>query len=368
MDTNGHARRVTVLSGVGGGARLAHGFATVTDELTVVVNTADDSHIYGLSISPDLDTVIYTLAGLIDPAKGWGRADETFTALEALRALGEDTWFTLGDKDLATHIVRTQRLRAGDSLSTITAQMCGALGVRARVLPMSDDAVATRLETASGHMGFQEYFVRRRHADPVYAVEFDGIDAARPAPGVVEALSRSDIVILGPSNPFVSIGPILAVPGVRDALAATSSVRAAISPLIGGRVVKGPAADMLATLGHEVSAVGIAQMYEGLVDVFVIDDADSALAGRIKALGLQLGRIPLHRVLWHYSNLLSHQSLRTAVPQRYIHTSAADPHPSSTHSPPRGAYCLREHGRQDHWRTVIFGSKVDTLEPPLSTT
>lgn len=279
---------MTLLAGGGGGAKLAHGFAQVTDSLTVVVNTADDAELHGLHVSPDVDTVLYTLAGRIDPAQGWGLAGDTDVVLRAMAELGEDTWFHLGDRDLATHILRTARLRAGATLTEVTAQLAAALGVASRVLPMSDDRVATTLRTADGTLGFQEYFVGRRHRDEVLAVAFDGIDAARPAPGVIDALTSVDVVVLGPSNPFVSIGPILALPGVREALASSRARRVAVSPVIGGQALKGPAAQMLATLGHDVSALGVARLYTGLVDVFVVDEQDAHLAPAIRDLGLDV--------------------------------------------------------------------------------
>lgn len=276
---------VTVLSGGGGGAKLAHGFAQVAVDLTVVVNTADDAELHGLHVSPDVDTVLYTLAGRIDAAKGWGLAGDTAAVLRAMAELGEDTWFHLGDQDLATHILRTARLRAGATLTEVTAQLAAALGVGARVLPMSDDRVATTLRTAAGTLAFQEYFVRRQHRDDVLEIGFDGVAAARPAPGVTDALTSADVVVLGPSNPFVSIGPILAVPGVRDALASSRARRVAVSPVVGGQVLKGPAAQMLASLGHDVSALGVARLYTGLVDVFVVDEQDAHLAPAIRDLG-----------------------------------------------------------------------------------
>ncbi len=283
---------VTVLSGGGGGAKLAHGFAQLSGEaigqLTVVANTADDAELHGLWISPDVDTVMYTLAGRIDPAKGWGVTGDSFVAHTAMGELGADTWFLLGDKDLATHVVRTARLRAGATLTEVTAQLCAALGVGPRVLPMSDDPVATTLLTADGRLGFQEYFVARRHADTVLGVELHGVAAARPAPGVLDALTSADVVVLGPSNPFVSIGPILAVPGVREALARTTARRVAVSPVVGGRALKGPAAAMLSSLGHDVSALGVARLYAGLVDVFVVDEEDAALAPAVAGLGMRV--------------------------------------------------------------------------------
>ena len=279
---------VTVLAGGVGGAKLAQGLDALVDDLTVVVNTADDARIYGLAISPDLDTVMYTLAGVANPATGWGVADETHTTLTAMAALGEDTWFTLGDKDLATHVVRTERLARGVPLSHVTAGLASALGVRARLLPMTDDPVATVVDTASGRFGFQEYFVARRHRDDVVAIALDGVERAVPAPGVLAALTDADVVVLAPSNPFVSIGPILAVPGVRDALAGTRARRVGVSPIVAGQALKGPAAQMLASLGHEVSSLGVARLYAGLLDVLCIDEQDAHLAPGIEALGMRV--------------------------------------------------------------------------------
>jgi LPPG:FO 2-phospho-L-lactate transferase len=279
---------VTLLSGGGGGAKLAQGMARVVQNLTVVVNTADDAVLYGLSISPDIDTVMYTLAGRVNDAMGWGIEGETFAALEAMAALGEDTWFRLGDRDLATHILRTHRLRAGVPLSQVTAQLCTALGVQPRILPMTDDRVATRVDTVDGWLSFQEYFVRRGHRDEVVGYVLDGIEQASPAPGVISALNASDVIVLGPSNPFVSIGPILSVPGVRDALVRTSARRVGVSPIVGGDAVKGPAAAMLASLGHEVSALGIARMYVDVLDVLLIDQQDAHLAPAITELGMKV--------------------------------------------------------------------------------
>jgi LPPG:FO 2-phospho-L-lactate transferase len=303
---------VTLLAGGVGGARLAAGIArahlapgaadrgpAVLDaapgdpdatpvDLTVVVNTGDDAEIHGLWVSPDLDTVMYTLAGRENRAQGWGLEGETFTVHEALGALGVDTWFLLGDQDLATHLARTAARRAGEPLSTTTARLAAALGVPARLLPVTDDRLATVVDTPDGTLEFQEYFVRRRHADPVRDVRFEGADAARPAPGVLEAVSDTDLVVLAPSNPVLSIGPLLAVPGVRAALEARTAPCVAVSPIIGGRALKGPAADVLAALGHEPSARGVARMYLGLVDVLVVDHADADLRADVEALGMQV--------------------------------------------------------------------------------
>jgi LPPG:FO 2-phospho-L-lactate transferase len=278
-------RSVTLLAGGVGGAKLAEGLDRATERLTVVVNTGDDAVIYGLSISPDLDTVMYTLAGIADTQHGWGIAGDTYATLDAMSRLGQDTWFRLGDRDIATHVLRTARLRAGVPLSATTAELASALGVRARLLPMTDDPVATRIDTPAGRLEFQEYFVARRHADEVLGVVLDGVEEARPAPGVLDALD-ADVVVIGPSNPFVSIGPVLAVPGVREALAGSRARRVAVSPIVGGRALKGPAAAMLGAMGHEVSALGVARLYAGLVDVYVLDESDRDLAPAVEELGM----------------------------------------------------------------------------------
>lgn len=256
-------------------------------DLTVVVNTGDDAEIHGLWVSPDLDTVMYTLAGRENRAQGWGLEGETFTVHEAMGGLGVDTWFLLGDRDLATHVARTAARRAGEPLSTTTARLAAATGVPARLLPVTDDRLATLVDTPAGTLEFQDYFVRRRHADPVLDVRVDGAAAARPAPGVLEALRDTDLLVLAPSNPVLSIGPVLAVPGVRTALEQRSAPCVAVSPIIGGRALKGPAADVLAALGHEPSALGVARMYAGLVDVLVVDRADAGLVRDVEALGMR---------------------------------------------------------------------------------
>ncbi|MFP3713293.1 2-phospho-L-lactate transferase [Puerhibacterium sp. TATVAM-FAB25] len=282
--------RVTVLAGGVGGARLAHGLARAlpADALDVVVNVGDDTELHGLHISPDVDTVLYTLAGLNDEQRGWGLRGETYATLEQMTRLGEDTWFTLGDKDLATHVVRTARLRAGATPSEVTAQLAAALGVGPRVRPVTDDRMATLVDTPAGRLAFQEYFVRRRHADAVLGLHYDGVDAARPAPGVLDAVTGADVLVVAPSNPFLSVEPVLAVPGVRDAVRTTAARRVAVSPIVGGQAIKGPAAQILETLGHEVSALGVARLYVGLVDVMVVDDADADLAGAIGDLGFEV--------------------------------------------------------------------------------
>ena len=279
---------MTVLAGGVGGAKLAHGVAMSGSPLVIVGNTADDVELYGLAISPDLDTVMYTLAGVANSETGWGVQGETHAALDAMRRLGEDTWFTLGDRDLATHIVRSARLRAGEPLSAVTAALATALGVRASLLPMTDQRVATMIDTPRGRLEFQEYFVRGGHRDEVLGITFQGIEAARPGPGVLAALTEADVVVIAPSNPLVSVGPVLAVPGVRHALAGSPARRAAVSPVIGGHALRGPAAAMLRTLGHDVSALGVARLYQGLVDVMCIDEQDEHLAPAIVELGMRV--------------------------------------------------------------------------------
>lgn len=261
----------------------------VTDELRVIVNTGDDFTLHGLHISPDVDTVVYTLSGIANPATGWGIEGDTDNVMEQLRLLGQEDWFWLGDRDIATHLVRTAALAHGERLTAVTASMAAKLGIPAivRILPMSDDPVATEVRTADGWLAFQDYFVRRRHADAVRDVRFIGIQSARPQQLALEALRTADVVILCPSNPIVSIGPILAMQGMRDALAHRSGKRVAISPIIGGRALKGPADRMMAGLGYEVSAVGVARLYQGLVDLFVLDQVDAALAPAIANLGMR---------------------------------------------------------------------------------
>ena len=282
--------KVFALAGGVGGAKLAAGLqdALQDGDLTVVVNTADDFDLWGLRVCPDLDTVMYTLADLANPETGWGVAGESFGALGMLARYGEDTWFKLGDRDLATHILRTLRLRAGEPLTRITADLSGALGVRSVILPMCDEPVATVLDTPDGPLEFQEYFVRRRQRDEVLAIELRGIEGARLTVAVLEALTVADLVVFCPSNPVVSIGPILAVPGMREAIAASRAPKIAVSPIVGGRALKGPADRMLASLGHEVSAVGVARIYEGLVEGMVVDRMDEGERSEIEALGMHV--------------------------------------------------------------------------------
>ena len=281
---------VVALAGGVGGAKLAAGLQEVLPpgDLTVLVNTADDFDLWGLRICPDLDTVMYTLAGIANPDTGWGIAGETFETLNMLERYGEDTWFKLGDRDLATHILRTHRLHAGETLTGVTAALSGALGVESAVLPMGDEPVSTILQTPEGRLEFQEYFVRRGQKDEVLAVELRGIDDATPSGEVLAAISGADAVVICPSNPLVSVGPILAVPGMREALASSRAPKVAVSPIVGGRALKGPADRMLLSLGHEVSATGVAAMYSGLVDGMVVDSVDREERAGIEAIGMRV--------------------------------------------------------------------------------
>ena len=279
---------ITVLSGGVGGSRFLQGLAGVArpPEITVIVNTGDDDEFFGLYVSPDIDIVTYALAGLVDEERGWGYRGDTFHWLEAMARFGHETWFHLGDRDLATHIHRTALLREGHTLSQVTAKVGGALGVEVRLLPMSDQPVPTVVTTPAGRLSFQEYLVKRRAADRVLAVDFVSAEGAAPAPGVLEAIAGAEAVIIAPSNPIGSIAPILALPGVREALLAAKAPVAAISPVVAGRVFQPPADGMMAGLGHEVSARGVARIYAGLADVFVFDNQDASQAEDVTALGL----------------------------------------------------------------------------------
>ena len=281
--------KVCALAGGVGGAKLASGLRDVLPpgDLSVVVNTADDFDLWGLHICPDLDTVMYTLAGISNPETGWGIVGESFETLNMVESYGEETWFKLGDRDLATHILRTFRMGSGETLTQATVGLSGALGVESAVLPMSDDPISTILDTPVGRLEFQEYFVRRGQSDEVLGIELRGIDDAGPTERVLEAISRADAIVFCPSNPVVSVGPILALPGMVEALASSSAPKVAVSPIVGGRALKGPADRMLASLGHEVSATGVARMYAGLVDGMVVDRTDEGERAGIEALGMR---------------------------------------------------------------------------------
>jgi LPPG:FO 2-phospho-L-lactate transferase len=269
--------RVVLLSGGGGGARFARGLSAVLKpgELTVIGNVGDDVEILGLHVSPDLDSLLYTLAGLLDDERGWGRADETWNALEAAVEWGGEGWFRLGDHDLGLHLVRTRALREGARLSEVTAELCGRVDLKLRVLPATDDRLRTHVVTPAGRFPFQEWFVARGHRDDVDAVEYDGADGAVPAPGVLDALDAADAILLAPSNPYLSIGPILAVRGIRAALAARRVRCVAVSPLVGGAAVTGPLARMLSRMAGGTTPAHVTRWYEGLIDALVIDESDA---------------------------------------------------------------------------------------------
>jgi LPPG:FO 2-phospho-L-lactate transferase len=282
-------RKILALAGGVGGAKLALGLAGIlpAEELTVAVNTADDFEHLGFSISPDLDTVMYTLAGVANPETGWGRQGESWTVMEALGRLGGETWFRLGDKDLATHIERTRRLRAGETLSAITRDLAQRLGVRPALVPMSDDPVRTMVTTDQGELAFQDWFVRLQCRPAVQSVRFAGAASATPSAVLLDMAGLRGVIVC-PSNPFVSVAPILALPGIRAVLEAARVPRIAVTPIVGGQAIKGPAAKMLAELGHDVSALGVARYYRGLIDGFMLDKEDAALATEIEALGMRV--------------------------------------------------------------------------------
>jgi LPPG:FO 2-phospho-L-lactate transferase len=279
-------RKIVALAGGVGGAKLAHGLARrlPPEALTVIVNTGDDFEHLGLPISPDLDTVMYTLAGLANAATGWGQADESWNFLGALERLGGETWFRLGDRDLATHVERRRRLALGQTLTQVTQAFCQALGVGPGLLPMSDDRLRTMVQTDEGELEFQEYFVHRQCRPRVSGFRFEG--EARATAAVLQALDEAELTVFCPSNPFVSLGPILQLPGVRERLTARPGV--AVSPIVGGQALKGPAGKMLAELGRPISPVAVAQTYAGLISGFVLDELDAGLAPQVRALGLRV--------------------------------------------------------------------------------
>jgi LPPG:FO 2-phospho-L-lactate transferase len=281
---------IAALSGGVGAARLLRGMVEVVppSEITAIVNTGDDTVLHGLHIAPDLDTVMYTLADAINPETGWGLAGETWRVMESLRRLGGVTWFNLGDQDLATHCYRTQRLSEGATLGQVTMELARSWGVDIRLVPVTDDPLRTRLQLADGpEVGFQEYFVRLRHAVPVSGVRFAGAEEARPGPGVLEALSAADVIVVCPSNPVVSIGPLLAVPGITDRLSSLRDRIVGVSPIIAGAALKGPADRLLREMGFESSVVGVARWYAPWMGTLVIDEADAGLAGAVEAEGVR---------------------------------------------------------------------------------
>jgi LPPG:FO 2-phospho-L-lactate transferase len=281
---------IAALAGGVGAARFLTGLTRLVDEedLSVIVNTGDDIELFGLHISPDLDIVTYTLAGIVDETKGWGVRGDTFQCLEMLKAHGLDTWFGLGDMDLATHLYRTENLKKGYTLTQISRDISGVLGLKTKILPMTDDMFETRVRTSEGSIHFEEYFVRKQAKIEVLGVEFVGAATAKPAPGVLDAILDAETIVVCPSNPVVSIGTILAVNGVRDALKRTNARVIGISPIVAGLPIKGPADKMLRCLGFEVSAYGVAKLYSDFLDTFVIDTKDAGSKNRVETLGVNV--------------------------------------------------------------------------------
>ncbi|MCS6803611.1 MAG: 2-phospho-L-lactate transferase [Acidobacteriota bacterium] len=281
---------ITILAGGTGAAKFIRGLVECVpqEEITIIGNTGDDVIVWGLHVSPDLDTIMYLLTGLLDEERGWGIRDDSFACLQAMQQFDEITWFQLGDRDLATHIERTCLLRQGLTLSEVTSRLCQALGVKARILPMSEERVETRIHTPNGILSFQEFFVRDRWAANVTAVDYHGSEQAHPAPGVLEAIYATDAIIIAPSNPITSIGPILAVNGIRQALFETLVPVVAISPIVGGRAVSGPAGKLMAAFDYDVSAIGVARMYRDFLDALVIDEQDADLTPTIERLGARV--------------------------------------------------------------------------------
>lgn len=287
--------KTLLLAGGVGGARFLRGLSASlpSEELDVIVNTADDDTFHGLHVSPDVDTLLYTLAGKVDPAQGWGLRDDRFDTMDALEALGEDVWFRLGNRDLATHLFRTTSLQRGESLTRVTNRQREALGVKVRIRPMSDDRVRTIIHTPSGKLAFQEYLVRDRARSRVEKITYAGIRTARPAPGILQTIARADRILLAPSNPFVSIGPILALPGVRGALRQSRAPIVGVSPLIGGRTVKGPADRMMRGLGFAATPRGLVNVYKGLLDGLLLDEQDRKHQRGLLADGVAVECLPI---------------------------------------------------------------------------
>jgi LPPG:FO 2-phospho-L-lactate transferase len=307
---------IVALAGGVGGAKLAFGLAHVLppEQLTIVVNTGDDFGHLGLHVSPDLDTVMYTLAGLANPETGWGLAGETWNFMRAVERLGGPNWFRLGDHDIATHVTRTDALRSGKTLTEVTATLCKILGIRCAVLPMSDDPVRTMVDTTDGPLAFQDYFVRLRCEPAVRGFRFAGAETAKASPRALNALGKARAIVLCPSNPFVSIAPLLAVDGFDKAIRGARAPVIAVSPIIGGTAVKGPAAKMMQELGLDVSVVGVAAHYRTLVDTLVLDEADAALAPAVEAMGLRAAVMP---------TLMRSDADRIALARRVIELAGA---------------------------------------------
>ena len=314
---------ITVLTGGTGGAKFVDGLRRVVppEELTIIVNTGDDMVWWGLYVSPDIDSITYMLAGKLSQERGWGVHGDTFYCMQAMGQLGQPTWFHSGDRDLAIHILRTKLLAEGKTLSEVTAEIGGKLGVRARILPMSDSRVETRVLTPAGDLSFEEYFVQRWYQDPVERVRYAGADAAKPAPGVIEAIRAADAVLLAPSNPVTSIAPILAVPGIRDALRHCPSRIAAVSPIVGDKAVSGPAGILMEAQGFEVSVAGIADFYHDFLDLLVVDSQDEARAEKLRNSGMRVHCMP---------TMMRRTDDRTALAQAVLAVTLASPSARAT--------------------------------------
>lgn len=302
---------IVVLSGGTGGAKFVQGLAAVVParELTVTVNTGDDLTWWGLHVSPDLDSITYALAGMLSRERGWGVEGDTFHCLETMRRMGAPAWFQLGDHDLATHLRRTELLREGKTLTEVTSEIARLLGIHTRILPMSDDRVETRVLTAQGELSFQEYFVRERYQPAACGVRFAGAEQARPTPGVLESIAEAEAVVIAPSNPVTSIGPLLAVPGIRQALNRTTATVAAISPIIGDAAVSGPAGELMTTQGLPVSIAGVARGYADFLDLLVADERDSAFGPRVEGIAVR------------YTNtLMKSEADKTALARAVLHS------------------------------------------------
>jgi LPPG:FO 2-phospho-L-lactate transferase len=310
--TSPNKLKITALAGGVGASKLLLGLYEVMDPaaLTIIVNTGDDIALHGLKISPDLDIVTYTLAGIVDSSKGWGFRGDTFHALKHLAGYGRPNWFNLGDRDLATHIHRTALLAEGKTLSQAADSIRQALGVKSRIHPMSDDPVPTMIDSNEGPLHFQEYLVKRRAEPVVRSIRFNGAESARPAPGVLEAICDADRILICPSNPLISIGPILAIPGVREQVRAQKEKVFAVSPIVGGKSLKGPSDKMLTQLGHEATALGVAKLYADFTGTFIIDPVDKAQAAAIQQLGIKVAVLPTVMKTLAQKRKLAHALLR----------------------------------------------------------